>query len=149
MKETALALFKNKWFWIALAAIIILILLWKNQNRIKGWFSQIVKVDGGDYTKGIGDTETVQATQQEREAKKKIIEDLARETYSRINGVGLGLTDTFAKILLLNDSELKYLSDFYKTISPNESLKDAIDNEVQPFTDQDELIITRLNQINE
>jgi hypothetical protein len=149
MKETALALFKNKWFWIALAAIIVLILVWKNQNRIKGWFSQIVKIDGGDYTEGIGDTETVNATPQEVEAKKKAIEDLARETYSNINGLGFGAVEVFAKILLLNDSELKYLSNFYKTISPNESLKDAIDNEVQPFTDQDELIITRLNQINE
>lgn len=149
----ALEFVKSKWFIYGLIAVIVIFLIWKYQARIRQFFSK----DNGDYTLGIGDTETTQATQEEKEQRKQFLRQLAEATYAAIHGIpvnyyGIELTDRvslFKQMLALNDSELKFLANYYSVISKDETLYEAIDDEFMPFNNEDDKLLARLSKLNE
>lgn len=153
MKETILNIVKSRYFIYGVIAIVILFIVWKYQARIKQFFTR----DRGDYSIGIGSTETTQATNAEVAARKKYIEDLATSINASINGLalnyyGLEITDRielFKLALALNDSELKYLATYYSVISKDETLYQAIDGEWLYFNNEDDNLLARLSKLNE
>lgn len=151
--DKVLAIIKSRYFVYGVIAVVIIFILWKYQARIKAFFT----ADKGDYSKGIGDTDTTQASPAEVAARKKYIEDLAISINAAINGLalnyyGLEITDRielFKLALALNDSELKYLANYYNVISKNETLYQAIDGEWLFFNNEDDLLLAKLSKLNE
>lgn len=144
---------KSKYFLYGLATVIVIFIIWKYNARIKQFFSR----DNGDYSKGIGDTETTKATQEEVAARKKYIENLAMSINAAINGLSINIygweitdrIELFKLALALNDSELKYLANYYSIISKDETLYQAIDGEWLFLYNEDDKLLARLSKLNE
>lgn len=138
---------KSKYFWYVVVILIIVFIIWKYQARIKVFFSK----DNGDYSLGIGDTETTKATNEEIELRKDYISNLALRIYEKIHGYASGIQTVavLKEALQLNDSELKYLSKEYKKLSPDETLREAVDDEWLGFYNEDDKLLARLSKLNE
>lgn len=135
-----LRLLQNKWFWIAVAVLVTAILVLKHWTKITGWFGRTFGRDFGDYGNA--------AISAERQNELKT---LARQAYNVIYGVDLtgSWQEVYTKMLALNDAELRFTARHYEqAITRGNSLSDDIDNELKPFTDLDEQLITRLRTLN-
>lgn len=145
--ETGKAIVTNKYFWWVIVALVLIIVIYKYKARIKGWLQQ----DNGDYSRGIGDTETTEANSAEIAARKAEIEKLATDMFSSFNGADTvtGKIMLINKALAYNDAELKYLSNYYKIVSPNESLYEAVSADWFWWNNEDDLLLAKLNKLNE
>lgn len=133
------AIFKNKWFWIIVASIVILLIFRRNWSRIKSTFQR----DFGNY----GDYKI----NEEDEAR---LRELAENLYQQINSsFSLGI-DKRAKYMTdamaLTDTELKYLARYYRTaLTKGTCLYKEIDDEWMPIDSVDEDLMARLAKIGE
>lgn len=133
-------LFKNKWFWIILISIIVLIFIRRNWSKwsfkAKGRFGP----QHGDWQPG-----TI------TDARKSVLEGLARELYDAIYS-GWGATiergPIFNKVAYLNDNELEYTANYYKSaITKTNSLYYDVDEEYMPYSNSDEELMAKLSAI--
>jgi hypothetical protein len=134
----------NKIFWYGLGGLILLYILYRNWSKIKQFFGKdygVYSSGGGTYTPaGIPD------------GRKGELETLAKELYDKIYGVTT-FTDketSFIKANSLNDTELKYLAQYYKSaLTRSDSLYHDVDSEWMPFSSEDENLLARLSALNE
>ena len=136
----------NKYFWMTVGAIILIVVTKKIWNKVSDSF----QADFGEYDDP--------ALQPER---KDELEELARDTHTKIyevefgigslgwGGSALGEEDLIA-LDELTDRELKYVAKFYKrALTRGVSLYKDIHREWLPFTDMDEIVMVRLAQIGQ
>lgn len=131
------ALVRNKWFWITVAVLVAFLVIRANWARLKHLF----KVDRGDYSDPPpGDSRQGQ------------LEAMAREGYSLMDGWfnplgNLGTQHWIERMLALNDTELRYIAEFFPSISDGDSLYAWVDDEALPTTDVDQQLMARLAQM--
>ncbi len=124
---------KNKWFWILVALIVLLLLLRKYWTFVKRYFQPLDVSD---------------PTQQGADQKYK---DIAQELRNDIEGISLTHSDApYEAAYKLNNDELYKVAAHYKKLSGGDSLYEDIKGEVfycfvKPCI-QDKLT-TRLEQI--
>lgn len=134
----------NKTFWYGLGGLILVYILYRNWSSIKQLFGK----DYGVYSGDTG-TYTPSGIPEQRQAELKA---LAQELYDKIYGVTT-FTDketSFIKANALNDTELKFLAQYYKSaLTRSDSLYHDVDSEFMPFTSEDETLLSRLSALNE
>lgn len=124
-------LVRSRWFWVAVAVTIALLLLWKYWSHVAAWFRR----DLGNYDEG-------------RVVPDEQLRSMARSLFAAVIGFGGGVSDKLEQLSALNDSDLRYLATFYKSLTTDgASLKEHIDDEWMPHTDLDDTLIARLNQM--
>lgn len=127
-----LKLVKNKWFWIGLATVIVLFLLWRNWDKIKSRFGRI----RGDFQEG-GISEK----------RKGELEKIAQELHGE-NTDNKGDFIATCKLKGLNDSEINYVARYYESaITRGDSLYEHTDNRWGAFTDCDEDLMSILSRL--
>lgn len=138
-----LSILRNKWFWVLLAAVVVLLLVRANWNRIKALFTR----DFGNYDEGFV---TPTGSGQEVDARQRELEALAQTTYAAIHGTPGAFGASHVDVLkALNDTELKFTATYYRqAITRGTKLSVDIDDEVLPFTDEESLV-ARLQAMNE
>lgn len=138
-----LSVVRNKWFWIILAAVVVLLVIRANWNRIKGLFTR----DFGNYDEGFT---TPNGTSQEEDMRKRELEAMAQTMHAAIHGLPGAFGEAHvAQLQALNDTELKHLASYYRTaITRGTKLSVDIDDELLPFVD-DETLVARLQAMNE
>jgi hypothetical protein len=129
-------LLRNKWFWIALAVLVAILLAHKYWGEITGFF----KPDRTDYTDEPKLTD----------ADKSRLDTLAADLYAEIDGINIiGMPrPRYDEACGLADRELKYLATVYPHYSAGESLKVAVTDE-GIIGDTDNKLIARLNNMAE
>lgn len=136
--EIVVSLLKNKWFWIILAIIIILVVLNRNWNIIK---DKLFDKRNPSYTVDE-EGNKIQVT----ELDKIRLDKLVVATNVAVNSA-LGMDYShFEPLLDLTDQELEYVAKSYKS-SYNVSLYQDIDDEWLPFTQGDEKLQARLDKL--
>ncbi len=137
--DQVLKLVKNKWFWIILGSIIVLLILRKNWVYIKAKFSKSY----GDFS-----GEPI------LDARKTELEGMASNLYNEIYELSTGTTGSRSTamdmISGLNDDELLYTARYYKkALTRGNSMYIDVDNELMPFTNSDETLMRRLSKIGQ
>jgi hypothetical protein len=143
---------KNRWFWIILGLIILFLVLRRNWNRIKS--SRLFNRDRGDYSEGFtappGQNTSGMTQSQIAAARKKDLERLAEDLYREIYATFGYPTKFIKEANTLNDTELKYLSQYYrKALTKGNTLYKDVDDEFLPHTNEDEKLLARLSKIGE
>lgn len=141
----ATKLLSNKWFWITLVVLIIALVVYKNGNR---WWAQLTRRDQGNYAG--------QDAVEHNSARAAELQQMARDANTAINSAlffggvtATGREEALGKLLTLNHTEVRYVANFYKGISPNgTTLKNDVDDEEMPFSSVDEQLVALLNQLN-
>jgi hypothetical protein len=133
------AIFKNKWFWIIVASIIILLIVRRNWSKITSIFQR----DFGDY----GD---YKINENDEARLKELAENLYQQIYSNfsisIDKRAKYMTDALA----LTDTELKWLARYYRTaLTKGTCLFKDVDEEWLPIDSVDEDLMARLAKIGE
>ncbi len=129
-------IFTNKWFWIAVAAIIIIIIVNRNWYQISRLFQPTtVNLEPGE--------KIIDATRQVE------LEKIAQNLYDSIYGSSDDAA--YDAALNLTDNELKYMSKFYRrSVTQDNWLYTDVDDEVfSPFNDRDKRLMSRLAAIGE
>lgn len=126
----------NKWFWIAISAIILVIILNRNWYRITRLFQPSNIVVEPDESKLTSE-------------RKTQLEAIARDLYNSIYGTSDN--KAYDAALNLTDSELKYMSKYYRrSVTQGTWLYTDIDNEVfMPWNDRDTRLMAKLSEIGE
>ncbi|MBS1939746.1 MAG: hypothetical protein JST38_02575 [Bacteroidetes bacterium] len=136
-----------------LMGLVLIVLVWKNGKR---WWEQLTKQDKGHYADLTSFGEVQAGNEQANQARQAQLEKMAQDTYTALNSTLMigGVTATGREFQLelinaLNDSELRYVAQFYEhnASSTGQSLKQDLDDEFMPATDVDERLIARLNQL--
>lgn len=162
--QFAIILLKNKYFWYAVIAIIIFIIIVRQWGNITDWVKKWtqpsdVDIEEGEplvnkavgkeiiTTKG-GDVLT------RKEAKEKQLEFLADEIYKSIYASASYPTfyrdEVLEQINQVTDTELKYISKYYKKfLTQGVWLYTDIDSEFMPHTSIDETVMSRLSKIGQ
>lgn len=131
-RSTAMAVLRSPWPWIVLA-IIAAAILHRNGKR---WWYNLTRLDRGNYE-----------GHQLNAADRARVEGIARELHRGINSwTNAGRTQAISRALALNDTELKYLADFYASINAGGTLLTVLDNE-WTLPDAGQELIARLIQI--
>ena len=138
----------NRTFWFGLGGLLLVYIIYRNWASIKQLFGKDYGVYGGSSTDGSTSYTSTDIPQQ-RQAQLK---DLAQELYDKIYGVTT-FTDketSFVKANALNDTELKFLAQYYKNaLTRSDSLYHDVDSEFMPFSSEDETLLSRLSALNE
>lgn len=128
---------KSPWFWICVA-IVVAFIVRANWNR---WWGQLTRTDRGNY---------------DQDARNAELQQMARDAYTVINATLIfggvtptGREATLEKLLHVNDSELRYIADFYKDINADgTSLSEDLTNEAMPFSNVKDQLLSKLTQLN-
>jgi len=162
--QFAVTLLRNKFFWYAVIAIIVLIIIirqWSNiRELIKKWTqpSDInIEAEEPLVNKEIGSeiiTTKGGETLTRKEAKEKQLKLLADEIYksiySSVSYPTFYRDEILEQINRITDTELEYLSKYYKKfLTQGVWLYTDIDNEFMPHTSIDETIMSRLSKIGQ
>lgn len=135
------AIVKDRRFWIAIAVLIILFVIWRNYNRLKGRFGR----DYGDYQ--VVTPEDIPAY------RKRELEKLAMDLGTAITDIpwtDTARVQTMGAAAALPDGELKYVSQFYrKAVSRGSTLHADVDAEWMPGFSEDDELLSRLSVIGE
>jgi len=126
----------NKWFWIAILIIVLIIVLNRKWYKIKRLFQP----------------STIHSEPDEEpltEDRQQKIESIATALYNSI--YGSHDNEAYDRALNLTDTELKYMSRFYRRqITQGTWLYTDIDDEVfSPWNDRDKRLMTKLAAIGE
>lgn len=136
-----------------LMGLVLIVLVWKNGKR---WWEQLTKQDKGHYADLTSFAEVQAGKEQANAARQAQLEKMAQDTFTALNSTLFlgGVTATGREyqlelLMALNDSELRYVAQFYEhnASSTGQSLKQDLDDEFMPATDVDERLIARLNQL--
>lgn len=129
--------------WTALGMIMLGFLLWRNGKR---WWQQMTTRDQGNYE---GQESVTSNPVREGELKQ-----MAQDTYTALNSTLMlgGTTATgrewqLERIYALNDTELRWVAKRYEQLADGMTLHEDLDREFMPFTDVDERLIARLQQL--
>ena len=126
----------NKWIWIGLIVLILIIILNRNWYKVKRLFQPAnIKTEPGE--KPLTDE------------RKSQLESLARNMYDSIYGVGD--MEPYDKALLLTSTELKYMSKYYRrSVTQGNWLYTDIDDEYFSLgNDRDTRLMARLSEVGE
>lgn len=136
-----------------IVGLILIVLVWKNGKR---WWEQLTKQDKGHYADLTSFAEVQAGKEQANAARQAQLEKMAQDTFTALNSTLFlgGVTATGREyqlelLMALNDSELRYVAQFYEhnASSTGQSLRQDIEDEFMPATDVDERLIARLNQL--
>lgn len=136
-----------------IVGLILIVLVWKNGKR---WWEQLTKQDKGHYADLTSFAEVQAGKEQANAARQAQLEKMAQDTFTALNSTLFlgGVTATGREyqlelLMVLNDSELRYVAQFYEhnASSTGQSLRQDIEDEFMPATDVDERLIARLNQL--
>lgn len=144
-----LVLVKSKYFWIGLVAFILLLVIIKKWSNIRGWIKRSIQPEDIDLTPE--ERARLEANSETLSSERKSeMEAFAQELYAEIQGASYG-TSLYEKLLKLSDTEVKYLSKYYrKHISGGTYLYQDVDEEwFSPFTDIDGRVMARLAKVGE
>lgn len=137
-----ISILRSKIFWIILAVIVIAIIIRRNWYRIadfgKPRYVELEKDEDGKVVR----------VSEQRETE---LRDLANEIHTFINSPSSLITDNpkyLNTLKYLNDQELLYLSRYYKNVFENKLFTD-IDDEILPWTNADDEILTRLQKMGQ
>lgn len=147
MTEKVTRLASNWRTWAVIGGLIILWMVYRNGKR---WAQQITTALGRRDEGNYAGQEPV-ASNPVREAE---LTKLAEDTYTALNSILFfgGVTATgrewqLEKVYTLNDTELRWLANRYKILANGVSLREDLEHEYMPFTDVDERLIARLQQL--
>lgn len=138
--NTGKAILTSKLFWIGLAVLIAVLIVYAKYARIRAWLQGIFGKDHGDYQPG--------AITEERKAQ---LEAFARELHASMYGVDwsgdrVGL---LRELVAINDNERRYVATYYAdALTRGNSLREDIDAELLPLTDLDEEAMNLLAALN-
>lgn len=123
------AILSNKWFWIILGAIILLIILRKYGGSVIQSLKNLISPENIDFAPG----EPVILSKQ-REEEIRAIGDLISADIED-TPVGSRNVAAYEAANALTDNELKFLAKYYKTLDSDEyGLWKAIDSETYYFS---------------
>lgn len=134
------SILKNKWFWIAVVLIILLLVLRRNWPRIKNLFQR----DFGDYPGGD------KIEEEDKARLKELAENLYTQIYSTFS-FGLDKRAKYMRDAMgLTDTELKWMARYYRTtITRGTCLYKDIDDEWMFLDTVDNELMARLAKIGE
>jgi hypothetical protein len=128
----------SKWTWIILVLILIILFA---RGPIKRLIAKLQRTDRGNYDTRLN-------TENPRTAE---LEQLGEDLFAAIDGAP-GWSDTrpelFEKALAINDTELRYVANYYKQISGGESLREAVDGEWTVLGDSRQRLVAALLKLN-
>lgn len=136
--KTAGAFVRQNWRIIIaiILAIVVIIIIWKFWDRIKGFFRRTY----GHYGQEVPEYRKVQLEQIATQAKAAIYDP------TTLSGTKAEILN---QIFAINDDELLYLAKYYKTIAQGNSLYMDIDDEFLPGIEIDEKLMARLAALGE
>jgi len=126
-------------------ALVLIFLLWRNGRR---WWVQLTRTDAGNYS-----GQTPVESNPDRKAE---LNQLARDTFTAIHSTLFlgGVTPTgrewqLEKLLQLNDTELRYVAQYYQdhVNQDGTSLRQDITDEWMPMSDVKPRLIAKLTQL--
>ena len=135
---------KSKWTWIAIA--ILLLWVFARPAMASAW-AKLMRRDLGNYNQ-IPGTEPLTNPYNPRIAT---LQQLAEELFAAMNGLPSFFDqrpELFAQANAINDTELKYLADYYKQVSGGETLRTAVANEWSALGDSGDLLVARLLKLD-
>lgn len=126
-------------FYIKIALIIIAVItvlaiisaVVKNISSISSRLGNLFKPYQGDFDEPV--------TDEDKTHLRKLAGELNSEIYGSTN---IGVSGILEKINDLNDSDFKYLCEYYSRYFEN-SINDDVDNEMLPWTSEDENFLSR------
>lgn len=135
--NTVLAIFKNKWTWMILLAIIVFFIARKQVPRIKRLFQT------ADIDLEPGETGFISS---DRKDELKIISQMMYDSI-----YGSHSNTAYDAALNLSDTELKYTSIYYRRfLTKGVYLFTDVDDEIfSPWNDRDVSLMRRLSKIGE
>lgn len=136
--ESIVSILKSKWFWIILAVIIALIIINKHWDSIK---QTLFERKITNYTTDSSG-KVIEVSQLDEQRLQRLADKIRSEASS---WYGLDASD-LEPVLELSDQELEQLAKYYKK-AYSISLYQDIDNELMPFTQADEQLMTRLDRL--
>jgi hypothetical protein len=148
---TAIAnILRNKWFWIAVAIVVLFFLL--RGPAARGWAAllRLSMKDGGDYAKGFTDGAGNEVTGAAADQRKSQIEGFAQEAFNQLNAAIVSPTGrerALEALVALNDTELRHAAKHYKLLSRDKTLHQAVDSAWMPLSSVDETLLGRLSNI--
>ena len=131
-----LQLVRNKWFWIVLAVLVLLLIIRSNWARIKGLFMR----DGGDYS-------TPPLTPEQEEFIKGLVQELHVQIHKWPPAFG-AREDAMRAMVNLNDKELRFAAQQYKYVSRDESMYEAVKGETM-ISEVKRILLGRLSTIKQ
>lgn len=150
--QSVLSLLKNKWFWIGLGILIILIIVINQWSNIRSFIKRKTQKEDIDLTpeEKVLIAEGKKPLTDKREAYlKQLAQLLHSDIYDTpITGHNSSL---YIEAKGLSDTELKFMAKYYRVyITKGEYLAQDIDDEIySPFTNIDSLLMARLAKVGE
>lgn len=143
MKQKAAQLAARWETWTVLILALVAWVIYRNGRR---WWQQLTRRDEGNYQ---GQAPVASNPVREAELTK-----IAQDTYTALNSVLMigGVTATgrewqLTQVLTLNDTELRWVAKRYEQLANGSTLRRDLENEWMPFSDVDDRLIARLNQL--
>ena len=136
--EIIVSLLRNKWFWIAVITIIVIIIIYRNLGPL------IEKLKDKRVPSYARDEEgnVIKVTDLDKMRLDRLVIQL-REAVERFSGMD---GSDFKEVNSLTDQELEYVAKTYKSSYGSSLFKD-IDDEWLPFTNEDEKLQARLDKL--
>ena len=128
----------NKWTWIILICILIILL---SRGTIKRLLAQLQRTDLGNY-----DTRLTDANPRTAE-----LHTLAEDLFAAMDGLPAWndeRPELFEKALAINDTELRFMAQYYKQISGGNSLRSDVAGEWGMIGDSGARLQARLLKLN-
>lgn len=143
MKDRALGIVGKWQTWVILAAIVCAWLVYRNGRR---WWAQLTNRDRGNYAG--------QSQVSANPAREAELEQMAQDVFVALNSTlmlggvtATGREWTLERLLALNDTEIRWVAKRYAALAQGRSLRGDLENEWMPFSDVDERLIAKLQQL--
>lgn len=132
--------------WRTWGIIVLLVILWMLYRNGKRWWAQLTTRDQGNYQG--------QPSVASNPARQAELERMAQDLYTALHSTLIigGTTATgrewmLEQILVLNDTELRWVAQRYAEITEGTSLRQDLEDEWMPMSDLDERLIAKLDQL--
>lgn len=134
------SLLKSKWFWIIIAILILLIIINKNWDSIN---SKLFERKITSYAKDA-EGNVIKISELDKPRLERLANNVKIADDDWVSG-GIYASD-LQPINELSDQELEYVAKYYKQ-AYSKSLYEVVNNATMPFTQSDEKLMTRLDQL--
>lgn len=131
----------SRTFWVVVIVLVLAFIVYRNWNR---WVSRLTARDQGNYS----------GQSAPNEADKARIQQVASELRSVFYGLlpftisGDPRDRAAEKVLAMNDSDVRYLANYYEQIAEGNSLLSDVQSEYTWYGDVKQKLIAKLLQIN-